>query len=70
MRGIHYQSMLEYVTDDTLIILNLSDIQKPYGRKLPDLKKDVVLLYYRLQKGVGKLFEGFSPDFLEMNRST
>jgi hypothetical protein len=38
MRDIHYQSMLEYVTDDTLIILDLSDIQKPYGRKLPDLK--------------------------------
>ena len=30
--------MLEYVTDDTLVILDLSDIQKPYGRKLPDLK--------------------------------
>ncbi len=38
MRNIHYQSMLEYVTDDTLVILDLSDIQKPYGRKLPDLK--------------------------------
>ena len=34
----HYHSMLEYATDDTLIILDLSDIQKPYGRKLPDLK--------------------------------
>lgn len=38
MRGIHYDSMTEYVTDDTLVILDLSDIQKPYGRKLPDLK--------------------------------
>ena len=38
MRNIHYQAMLEYVTDDTLVILDLSDIQKPYGRKLPDLK--------------------------------
>jgi len=38
MRGIHHGSMTEYVTDDTLVILDLSDIQKPYGRKLPDLK--------------------------------
>ena len=38
MRDKHYQSMLEYVTDDTLVILDLSDIQKPYGKKLPDLK--------------------------------
>jgi len=38
MRNKHYQSMLEYMTDDTLVILDLSDIQKPYGRKLPDLK--------------------------------
>ena len=38
MRDIHYQDMLSYVTDDTLIILDTSDIQKPYGRKLPDLK--------------------------------
>ena len=38
MRNKHYQSMLEYVTNDTLVILDLSDIQKPYGRKLPDLK--------------------------------
>lgn len=38
MRGKHYNSMTEYVTDDTLVILDLSDIQKPYGRKLPDLK--------------------------------
>jgi len=38
MRGKHYGSMTEYVTDDTLVILDLSDIQKPYGRKLPDLK--------------------------------
>jgi len=38
MRGIHYQSIPEYVTDDTLIIFDLSDIQKPYGVELPDLK--------------------------------
>ena len=39
MRDIHYQDMLGYVTNDTLIILDLSDIQKPYGRKLPYLKE-------------------------------
>ena len=38
MRDAHYRDMLSYVTDDTLIILDTSDIQKPYGRKLPDLK--------------------------------
>jgi len=38
MRNKYYQSMLKYVTDDTLVILDLSDIQKPYGRKLPGLK--------------------------------
>jgi len=39
MWDIHYQDMLSYVTNETLIILDLSDIQKPYGRKLPDLKE-------------------------------
>lgn len=38
MRDVYYQMLLGYITDDTLIILDLSDIQKPYGRKLPDLK--------------------------------
>ena len=38
MRDIHYQDMHVYVTNETLIILDLSNIQKPYGRKLSDLK--------------------------------
>ena len=39
MRVQHYLDMLGYVTNQTLIILDLSDMQKPYGRKLPDLKE-------------------------------
>lgn len=38
MRVQHYHDMLGYVTDQTLMILDLSDMQKPYGRKLPYLK--------------------------------
>ena len=36
----------------------------------PRLAKNVAFLYYRLQKGVDKLFEVFSPDLLETSRST
>ena len=61
MRGIHYQDMLDYVTDETLIILDLSDIQKPYGRKLPDLKSvrdgstGEIGLGYQLISGIVKI---------------
>jgi hypothetical protein len=61
MRDTHYRDMLSYVTDDTLIILDTSDIQKPYGRKLPDLKSvrdgstREIGLGYHLVSGIVKI---------------
>ena len=36
----------------------------------PGLARDVAFPYYRLQKGVVKLFEVFSPDLIERGLST
>jgi len=61
MRDIHYRDMHLYVTSQTLIILDLSDIQKPYGRKLPDLKNvrdgstGEIGLGYHLISGIMKI---------------
>jgi hypothetical protein len=61
MRNIHYQDVFGYVTNETLLILDLSDIQKPYGRKLPDLKNvrdgstGEIGLGYHLISGIVKI---------------